>query len=114
MAILLADNTRSALAELTSLSRAARCCTRMAMGLSRRARTMSGSLEAATAFAPPSQSALRWATRPVSAVTRPPPPRRPQKRSSFSVALAVRNRPSAVTTSADLRLSQDRPYLRAR
>ena len=31
----------------------------------------------------------------------PPPPRMPQKRSGFSVALAVRSWPSAVTMSAD-------------
>jgi hypothetical protein len=39
----------------------------------------------------------------------PPPPRRPQNRSSCSVALALRNRPSAVTTSADTRLSHESP-----
>src|ERR671922_1897118 len=38
------------------------------------------------------------------------PPRSPQNRSSFSSSLAVRNRPSAVTTSADIRLSQASPY----
>src|SRR5215204_6363950 len=41
----------------------------------------------------------------------PLPPRIPQKRSSFSSALAVSNRPSAVTTSDEIRLSQARPYL---
>src|SRR5436190_1337427 len=44
----------------------------------------------------------------------PPPPRRAQKRSSFSSSLARSRRPSAVTTSAAMRLSHDRPYLRAR
>ena len=39
----------------------------------------------------------------------PPPPRSPQKRSGFSSALAVSTRPSAVTTSAERRLSQARP-----
>jgi hypothetical protein len=42
-----------------------------------------------------------------------PPPRTPQKRSAFSVALAVRKRPSAVTISTESRLSQLRPYFRA-
>ena len=42
----------------------------------------------------------------------PPPPRSPQNRSGCSWSLAVRNRPSAVTTSADSRLSQVSPYLR--
>ena len=37
-----------------------------------------------------------------------------QKRSGFSVALAVRKRPSAVTTSAESRLSQERPKWRVR
>ena len=41
----------------------------------------------------------------------PPPPRSPQKRSSFSVSLAVSSLPSAVTTWAEMRLSQARPYL---
>ena len=36
----------------------------------------------------------------------PPPPRKAQKRSGCSVALAVMTSPSAVTTSADTRLSQ--------
>src|SRR5687768_9442284 len=42
----------------------------------------------------------------------PPPPRSPQNRSALSVALAVRRRPSAVTTSAESRLSQVKPYMR--
>ena len=42
----------------------------------------------------------------------PPPPRMPQKRSGFSSALALTNLPSAVTTSAAMRLSTERPYLR--
>ena len=44
----------------------------------------------------------------------PPPPHRAQDRSSFSSALAVTRRPSAVTTSAEIRSSQVRPYLRLR
>ena len=44
----------------------------------------------------------------------PPPPRSAQKRSSFSLSLAVTNFPSAVTTSAERRLSQLSPYLRVR
>src|SRR5207253_10103853 len=44
----------------------------------------------------------------------PPPPRIPQKRSPFSFGLAVRNRPSAVTTSAESRLSHVRPCFRDR
>jgi len=46
----------------------------------------------------------------VTAPKFPPPPRTPQKRSAFSVALAVRNSPSAVTISTDKRLSQAKPY----
>ena len=42
----------------------------------------------------------------------PPPPRRPQSRSAFSVSLAWTSRPSAVTTSAATRLSHARPCLR--
>src|SRR3712207_7505014 len=42
----------------------------------------------------------------------PPPPLMPQKRSAFSVSLAVRNLPSALTRSTDTRLSEDSPYLR--
>src|SRR5207302_1976742 len=41
----------------------------------------------------------------------PPPPRRPQNRSGFSSALAVKNSPSAVTMSAESRLSQLSPCL---
>src|SRR5262245_7515525 len=41
----------------------------------------------------------------------PPPPRSAQNRSAFSLLLAVRTAPSAVTTSAEMRLSQLRPYL---
>jgi hypothetical protein len=40
----------------------------------------------------------------------PPPPRRPQRRSWFSSALAVVTSPVAVTTSAESRLSQVSPY----
>jgi len=42
----------------------------------------------------------------------PPPPRSPQKSSGFSSPLALTIRPSAVTTSAAIRLSQARPYER--
>ena len=41
-----------------------------------------------------------------------PAPRRAQKRSGCSAALAVTSSPAAVTTSADRRLSQARPCLR--
>ena len=44
----------------------------------------------------------------------PPPPRRPQNRSSFSSALAVTNLPSAVITPAEMRLSTESPHPRAR
>ena len=40
-----------------------------------------------------------------------PAPRRPQSSSGFSSSLAVTTRPSAVTTSAEIRLSQAKPYL---
>src|SRR5215212_7387310 len=43
----------------------------------------------------------------------PPPPRRPQKRSAFSSSLAWTIRPSAVTTSAEIRLSAVYPYIRS-
>ena len=42
----------------------------------------------------------------------PPPPRRAQKRSLFSFSLAWTSPPSAVTTSAESRLSMVRPNLR--
>ena len=42
----------------------------------------------------------------------PPPPRSAQNRSGFSRSLARRNSPSAVTTSAETRLSKVRPNLR--
>src|SRR5438477_1026734 len=41
----------------------------------------------------------------------PPPPRIPQKRSECCSALACSTSPSAVTSSADTRLSSARPYL---
>src|SRR6185436_15035252 len=41
----------------------------------------------------------------------PPPPRRAQKRSAFSLLLAVTTRPSAVTSSTLRRLSTAMPYL---
>jgi hypothetical protein len=43
----------------------------------------------------------------------PLPPRRPQNRSGLSSADAVTTRPSAVTTSASIRLSQVNPSLRS-
>ena len=42
----------------------------------------------------------------------PPPPRIAQKRSGFSSSLAVTNSPSAVTTSAERRLSTVAPCFR--
>src|SRR6266568_7578341 len=39
----------------------------------------------------------------------PPPPRSPHRRSLLQFLLALRKRPSAVTTSADKRLSHVRP-----
>src|SRR3990170_4028575 len=50
----------------------------------------------------------------VSTPKLPPPPRMAQNRSSFSLSLATRNRPSAVTTSAETRLSHESPNPRAR
>src|SRR5437867_5979933 len=44
----------------------------------------------------------------------PPPPRIAQKRSSFFFELAVTKLPSAVTMSAERRLSHDSPHLRVR
>ena len=41
----------------------------------------------------------------------PPPPRSAQKRSGFSFALAFLNWPSAVTTSAESKLSTESPCL---
>src|SRR5690606_34655090 len=49
---------------------------------------------------------------PVTTPKLPPPPRIAQKRSGFSVALARSRLPSAVTTSADRRLSSVMPYFR--
>ena len=43
----------------------------------------------------------------------PPPPRSPQNSSGFSCSLAVTKRPSAVTRSAESRLSQVRPCSRS-
>ncbi len=42
----------------------------------------------------------------------PPPPRRPHSSSGFSSSLVCTSRPSAVTTSAPIRLSHARPILR--
>ena len=42
----------------------------------------------------------------------PPPPRIAQKRSAFESSDAVNTLPSAVTTSACTRWSQESPYLR--
>src|SRR5215472_7143279 len=50
-----------------------------------------------------------WYSNDVTTPKLPPPPRSPQKSSEFCLALAVSNLPSAVTTSADRRLSQLRP-----
>jgi hypothetical protein len=44
----------------------------------------------------------------------PPPPRMAQKRSWFCFSLATLKPPSAVTTSADNRLSIDNPHPRER
>src|SRR2546425_811286 len=44
----------------------------------------------------------------------PPPPRSAQKRSGFALLLAVTNEPSARTTSAEIRLSSERPLPRVR
>src|SRR5262249_60879874 len=54
-----------------------------------------------------------WYSKEVTTPKLPPPPRRPQKRSGCSLALAWRNWPSAVTISAARRVSQARPYLPA-
>ena len=48
------------------------------------------------------------------AVKLPPPPRSAQKRSGFSSALARTSLPSAVTISAEIRLSMAMPCLRMR
>jgi hypothetical protein len=50
----------------------------------------------------------------VTAPKFPPPPRSAQNRSAFSSSPAISSLPSAVTTSAEIRLSQDRPSPRAR
>ena len=43
----------------------------------------------------------------------PPPPRGPQNSSGLSSSLAVTTLPSAVTTSAEIRLSDVKPYIRS-
>ena len=43
----------------------------------------------------------------------PPPPLSAQNRSAFSCSFATTTSPSAVTTSAEIRLSQAKPYLRS-
>ena len=53
-----------------------------------------------------------WNSKLVTTPKFPPPPRSPQKRSAFSVSLARTWRPSAVTTSAESRLSTVMPYFR--
>src|SRR5216683_7365575 len=47
-----------------------------------------------------------WNSNEVTTPKLPPPPRRPQNKSSFRKALAISSWPSAVTTSADTRLSR--------
>ncbi len=54
-----------------------------------------------------------WYSNDVTTPKLPPPPRRPQNRSAFSSLLACTSRPSAVTTSADTRLSHANPCFRA-
>ena len=53
-----------------------------------------------------------WNSKLVTMPKFPPPPRSPQKRSAFSVSLARTWLPSAVTTSAESRLSTVMPYFR--
>ncbi len=53
-----------------------------------------------------------WNSKRVTTPKLPPPPRSPQKRSWFSFSLACTWLPSAVTTSAESRLSTVMPYLR--
>ena len=50
-----------------------------------------------------------WKSNDVATPKLPPPPRKPQNRSLFCCALAVRNLPSAVTTSMARTLSQASP-----
>src|SRR5215216_2340 len=54
-----------------------------------------------------------WYSKDVTIPKLPPPPRNPQKRSSFSDSLALRNSPPAVITSAERRLSQVSPHFRS-
>src|SRR5881397_1723341 len=62
---------------------------------------------------PPRTCVTGWSrySRDVTTPKLPPPPRSAQKRSGSSFALAVWNRPSAVTTSAETRLSMLSPCL---
>ena len=55
-----------------------------------------------------------WNSKEVTTPKLLPAPRTAQKRSSFSVALALRSWPSAVTMSTESRLSIERPCLRRR
>jgi len=64
------------------------------------------------ANAPPKNSGSSW-VRKVSRVTTPrlppPPPFKPQNKSALVQALATRTAPSAVTTSASIRLAAAEP-----
>lgn len=76
---------------------------------SRKARTSSWPISAGYMSMPPRTMGPTSCSRKWKAVTTPklpPPPLRPQKRSGFSSSLATTSRPSAVTTSASIRLSQ--------
>ena len=55
-----------------------------------------------------------WYSNVVTMPKLPPPPRSAQNRSAFSSSLACTSVPSAVTMSAEIRLSQVRPCVRAR
>jgi hypothetical protein len=83
---------------------------------SRNQRSTSPASATSKNIGPPYMSATGWSrnSRDVATPKFPPPPRSAQYRSSCSFALAVNVRPSAVTTSADTRLSHDRPAPRAR
>src|SRR6185436_3557490 len=76
----------------------------------------SGACARGKAIRPPSTigpSGWRAYSNDVTTPKLPPPPRRPQKSSGFSLLLAVTTRPSAVTIWAESRLSTVKPYVRS-
>src|SRR5208337_2481805 len=81
---------------------------------SRKYRRTSAASSHSNSMSPAKISPTGWRRNSNSVTTPkfPPPPRSAQNRSGYSVSLAVVMWPSARTTSADSKLSQDRPRAR--